>query len=146
MSLIDEFFMRKALDEARKAAEVGEIPVGAVITFGDQLIAKGYNQTVTLNDPTAHAEMIAITAATQAVGSRYLQECTLYVTLEPCVMCAGATFWSMLGRIVYGATDLKNGCSRTGAVLYHPRSRIESGVLAEECASLLKEFFKKLRK
>jgi tRNA(adenine34) deaminase len=110
------------------------------------MIGRGHNQTITLNDPTAHAEMIAITAATHFLGSRYLNECTLYVTLEPCVMCAGACYWAMFKRIVFGASDEKNGSGKVGVPLFHPQTEVIRGVLAEEAKRLLKDFFKKLRK
>lgn len=144
----DHHMMREALRLAKKAADAGEIPVGAVVAWQEQIIGRGYNQTVALNDPTAHAEIIAITAATQHLGTRYLNECTLYVTLEPCPMCAGACFWAMFGRVVYGASDEKNGFSKLGehAVrAFHPKTKLQKGLLAEQAADLLKEFFKKLR-
>ncbi len=142
----DQYFMRVALQEAQKAFEKGEVPVGAVIVYNNQVIAKSYNQTVLLNDATAHAEMLAITAAYDFIGSRYLHECVLYVTLEPCVMCAGACYWSMFGRIVYGAGDGKYGFSRLNATIMHPSTTIVQGVLETECKELLQLFFKKLRK
>jgi tRNA(adenine34) deaminase len=142
----DIFFMQLALQEANKAAEIGEVPVGAVIVYENQVIAKGYNQTLQLNDATAHAEMIAITAAYEFIGSRYLHECTLYVTLEPCVMCAGACYWSMFKRVVYGAGDGKYGYSRLNAPVLHPSTKIIKGVLETECKEVLQSFFKKLRK
>ncbi|SFF16347.1 nucleoside deaminase [Thermoflexibacter ruber] len=142
----EEYFMHEALRLAQQAAQQGEIPVGAVIVYEDKIIGRGYNQTVTLNDPTAHAEMIAITAATHAIGSRYLSECTLYATLEPCVMCAGACYWAMLKKVVYGAGDEKNGCTKVGVSLFHPKTQVVNGLLAEEASMLLKDFFKKLRK
>ncbi len=142
----DEFFMREALRLAAEAGEQGEIPVGAVVVYQQKIIGRGFNQTIALNDPTAHAEMIAITTATNFIGSRYLNECTLYVTLEPCVMCAGACFWAMLQKIVYGASDEKNGCGKVGSALFHPKTEVVSGVIAEESSALLKSFFKKLRK
>lgn len=122
-----------------------EIPIGAVITFAGRVIAKGHNMTERLHDPTAHAEMIAITAATEAMGGKYLNDCTLYVTVEPCPMCAAASAWSQIGRIVYGAIDPKRGFSMFSPSLLHPKTEVEAGVLAEECGSLVSEFFKKKR-
>lgn len=137
--------MQEALRLAQQAGEQGEIPVGAVVVCADKIVGRGYNQTIALKDPTAHAEMIAITAATNTIGSRYLNECTLYVTLEPCVMCAGACYWAMLGRVVYGANDEKNGCSKVGKSLFHPKTVVASGLMQTETSDLLKIFFKKLR-
>ena len=142
---MDEIFMRQALALAQEAAAEEEVPVGAVIVCKDKIIASAYNQTQRLNDPTAHAEMQAITCATDAIGGKYLNECTLYVTLEPCVMCAGALYWSQIGRVVYGAKDEKRGASRLQENIYHPKTQITSGVLEEECSKLLKDFFKKKR-
>jgi len=142
----DEYFMRQALRLAEQAKQQGEIPVGAVVVCEDKIIGRGYNQTVALNDPTAHAEMLAITAATHAIGSRYLSECTLYVTLEPCVMCAGACYWAMLKKVVYGAGDEKNGFTKVRTSLFHPKTEVVSGLLEEEASKVLKDFFKKLRK
>jgi tRNA(adenine34) deaminase len=136
----DEFFMKMALQEAKIAYNEGEIPVGAVITCHDQVIAKAHNQTETLNDVTAHAEMIAFTAAAEALGGKYLTECTLYVTLEPCVMCAGASFWTQISRVVYGASDVKRGYSKKGD-LFHPKTKIEGGLLANISEEMLKAFF-----
>lgn len=141
----DAFFMQEALRLAQRAGEQGEIPVGAVVVYADKIVGRGYNQTIALNDPTAHAEMIAITAATNTIGSRYLNECTLYVTLEPCVMCAGACYWAMLKRVVYGASDEKNGCGKVGISLFHPKTQLTKGIMMEEASDLLKTFFKKLR-
>lgn len=141
----DEFFMREALRMAIQASEQDEIPVGAVVVYQDKIVGRGFNQTIALNDPTAHAEMIAITTATNFIGSRYLNECTLYVTLEPCVMCAGACFWAMLKKIVYGASDEKNGCKKVGSSLFHPKTEVVGNIMAEESSALLKSFFKKLR-
>ncbi len=141
----DAFFMQEALRLAQRAGEQGEIPVGAVVVYADKIVGRGYNQTIALNDPTAHAEMIAITAATNAIGSRYLNECTLYVTLEPCVMCAGACYWAMLKRVVYGASDEKNGCGKVGLSLFHPKTQLTKGIMMAEASDLLKTFFKKLR-
>jgi tRNA(adenine34) deaminase len=138
--------MKIALQEAHKAAEKGEVPVGAVIVYDNKIIGRGHNQTINLNDATAHAEMLAITAAYDFIGSRYLQECTLYVTLEPCVMCAGACYWSMFGKVVYGAGDGKYGFSRISTKILHQKTKILSGVLEAECKEILQIFFKKLRK
>lgn len=136
----DEYFMRKALQEAEVAFEKGEIPVGAVIVIDNRIIARTHNLTELLNDVTAHAEMQAITAAANFLGGKYLQNCTLYVTLEPCQMCAGALFWSQISRIVYGASDEERGCRALKTKL-HPKTKIEGGVLAQEASRLLKQFF-----
>lgn len=137
--------MRMALKEAQYAFSINEIPVGVVIVANGKIIARGYNLTERLNDPTAHAEMQAITAATEYLGGKYLRDCTLYVTLEPCPMCAGALFWSQVTRIVYGAKDDKRGYSTISDKMLHPKTEVIGGVLAEECGSLVKEFFKRLR-
>ena len=142
----DEYFMNLALKEAELALEEGDVPVGAVIVSDKKVIAKSRNQTELLNDSTAHAEMLAITSATNQIGSKYLKECTLYVTLEPCVMCIGASFWSQLGRIVYGASDEKRGYVQAGADLAHPKTDIISGVLASRSEELIHEFFNRIRK
>lgn len=142
----DDHFMRLAMHEAEAAAERGEVPVGAVIVSGDQLLARGHNSTELLKDVTAHAEMIAITAASQYLGSKYLTDCTLYVTLEPCVMCAGALRWAQVGRVVYAAPDDKAGFMRFGKELLHPRTQLEMGILMEESAAMLKAFFAARRK
>ncbi len=141
----DEYFMRQALQEAQQAAKEGEVPVGGVIVCGERVIARAHNLVCRLNDPTAHCEMQLITCATEYLGSRYLLDCTLYVTLEPCVMCAGALFWSQIGKVVYGAEDLKRGASTAGKSLYHPKTQIIKGVLEEECSELLKDFFAERR-
>lgn len=141
----DERFMKMALDEAIKAGEAGEIPIGAVITCRGRVIARGHNLTETLNDVTAHAEMQAITAAANTLGGKYLNECTLYVTVEPCVMCAGAIGWSQLRRIVYGAADDKRGFRRYAPDALHPKAEVISGVLEAECRSLMQDFFKSKR-
>ncbi|TAD97268.1 MAG: nucleoside deaminase [Bacteroidetes bacterium] len=144
----DEYFMQQALALAQIAFEENEIPVGAVVVYENQIIGKGYNQTIKTNDPTAHAEMLAITAASNFIGSRYLNQCTLYVTLEPCPMCAGACFWAMFKEIVFGANDLKNGFSKLALSekkIFHPKTKIKQGILAEECKKLMQDFFKKLR-
>ena len=142
----DERFLRAALTEAEAALRDGEVPVGAVIVSKGRIIAKGHNMTDQLHDPTAHAEMIAITAATEALGSRYLDDCTLYVTLEPCPMCAAALNWAQTERIVYGAPDPKRGYSLFSPSLLHPRTEVRSGVLAEECSTLVSGYFKEKRK
>ena len=139
------FFMRQALDEAQQALQRDEVPVGAVIVCNDRIIARGHNLTETLNDVTAHAEMQAITAAANFLGGKYLTGCTLYVTLEPCVMCAGALGWSQISRIVYGAADEKRGFTRFAPDALHPRTEVISGVLEADCSELMKEFFKKKR-
>ncbi len=147
MSLIDnpeEYIMQQALREARCAYDEGEIPVGAVIACGDTILARAHNSTELLHDPTAHAEMLAITAATEALGAKYLSDCTLYVTLEPCVMCAGALGWAQIGRIVYGASDEKRGFARLGRSMLHPKTEVEQGLMEEECRQLL-HFFKERR-
>jgi tRNA(adenine34) deaminase len=141
----DEYFMKAAIIEAEKAFDVGEVPVGAVIVWNNRIIGRGHNLTETLKDPTAHAEMQAITAATDTIGGKYLTECTLYVTLEPCVMCAGACFWAQVGVLVYGADDDKRGYSLFDQNILHPKTRIIKGVLKEENADLLKTFFRKIR-
>ena len=143
----DEHFMKQALREAQQAFDEDEIPIGAVVVANNRVIARGHNMTEKLQDPTAHAEMIALTSAFNALGSKYLPECTLYVTVEPCSMCAGASYWSKIGRIVYGTPDEKNGYKRlTGtASPFHPSTQVEYGVLQEECAALMKEFFKSKR-
>jgi len=145
MENTDEKYMREALKEAQQAFNKGEIPVGAVIVSNDKLLARAHNLTQRLNDPTAHAEMQAITSATHTIGGKYLNDCTLYVTLEPCVMCAGALFWAQIGRIVYGAADPKRGYTLVEKDLLHPKTIVESGVLEKECATLLSTFFKERR-
>ncbi len=141
----DEHFMREALKEAQKAFDQDEVPVGAVIVSNNRIIARSHNLTETLNDVTAHAEMQAITAAANFLGGKYLEDCKLYVTLEPCVMCAGALFWSKISHVIYGASDEKRGCHSSGKNLFHPKTEVKRGVLAEECATLIKDFFKKKR-
>ena len=142
----DEFFMKMALEEARKAADKGEVPIGAVIASGDQLLALCENITELLTDVTSHAEILAITAASQYLGSKYLLDCTLYVTLEPCVMCAGALRWAQISRVVFATADDKGGFMRYGKELLHPRTQLEMGILMEESAVLLKNFFAGKRK
>ena len=141
----DEYFMREALREARKALELDEVPVGAVIVCQDRIIGRGHNLTERLTDVTAHAEMQAFTAAANYLGAKYLEECTLYVTLEPCVMCAGAAFWTQISKIVYGATDDKRGYTKTNAPVLHPRTVVVPGILEQECSALLIDFFKSKR-
>lgn len=138
--------MYDALREAQRAAAEDEVPIGAVIVCQGRIIAKGHNMTERLNDPTAHAEMIAITAATEAVGGKYLNDCTIYVTVEPCPMCAGALAWSQIGKVVYGASDPKRGFSRFSPSLMHPKTEIVSGIMAEECGNIVSEFFQRKRK
>lgn len=142
----DENYMRMALAEAAAAAQDGEVPVGAVVVSKGRIIAKGHNMTDLLHDPTAHAEMIALTAATETLGSRYLDECELYVTLEPCPMCAAALSWAQLGRLVYGASDPKRGYSLFTPSLLHPRTEVSSGVLADETGAIVSDYFKTKRK
>ncbi|HMW65785.1 MAG TPA: nucleoside deaminase [Chitinophagaceae bacterium] len=141
--MTDSYFMTQALKEARKAFEEDEIPVGAIVVVQEKIIARGHNMVERLNDPTAHAEIIALTSAFNALGSKYLPEATLYVTLEPCLMCAGAIYWSKLGRIVYGADDEKNGYKKTTTTNwpFHPKTELVRGVLQDECAQLMKDFF-----
>ena len=143
--ILDNYFMAEAMRMAQIALEEGEIPVGAVVVIGERIIGKGYNQTEKLNDVTAHAEMLAITAASDYLGAKYLQDCTLYVTLEPCVMCAGALYWSQMKRVVIGATDEKRGFLRFGTKVLHPKTQLVSGILGEESKDLLLKFFKTLR-
>ena len=141
-----EYYMREALKEAQKAFEADEVPVGAIIVVQERIIARSHNLTELLKDPTAHAEMQAITSATSFIGGKYLQECTLYVTLEPCLMCAGAAYWAHLGQLVYGASDPKRGYSQIATPHpLHPKTSVTSGVLATEAASLLRLFFEKKR-
>ncbi|QRR04238.1 nucleoside deaminase [Dyadobacter sandarakinus] len=137
--------MAEAMRLAQLAYEDGEIPVGAVVTAGEKIIGKGYNQTEKLNDVTAHAEMIAITAAADHLGSKYLVDCTLYVTLEPCVMCAGALYWSQMKRVVYAAPDIKRGFSLLGKPILHPKTRVTTGIMGAESQDLLLKFFRTLR-
>ena len=145
--MLDEYFMKMALREAEKAFTADEVPVGAIITIGDRIISRGYNMVEKLNDSTAHAEIIALTSAFNHLGAKYLPDATLYVTLEPCLMCTGALYWSKIGRVVWGADDEKNGHLRiTGNVWpFHPKTTIEKGILSEEAAALMKSFFKSKR-
>jgi tRNA(adenine34) deaminase len=142
---LDNYFMAEALRMAQQAYDEGEIPVGAIVVIGERIIGKGYNQTERLNDVTAHAEMLAITAASEYLGGKYLQDCTLYVTLEPCVMCAGALYWTQMKRVVFGASDEKRGYSRVGKNIMHPKTQLKTGILAEDCQALLLKFFRSLR-
>ncbi len=143
--LDDTYYMQKAYQEAEIAYDKGEIPIGAVIVVADRIIARSHNLTEMLNDVTAHAEMQAITAAANFLGGKYLKDCTLYVTIEPCQMCAGALFWSQISKIVYGARDYQRGCIEMGTKL-HPKTNMIGGVMEEECSTLLKDFFKGKRK
>ena len=140
----DEYFMRQALKEAQNAFEKDEVPVGAIVVAKDQIIARGHNLTEQLNDVTAHAEMLSITSAAEHLGGKYLKDCTLYVTLEPCVMCAGALNWSQITKIVFGAQDEKRGALKHGS-LFHPKTEIIGGILADESAELMRDFFQKKR-
>lgn len=140
-----EHFMREALKEAQKAFDADEVPVGAVVVANNKIIGRSHNLTELLNDVTAHAEMQAITSAANALGGKYLTDCTIYVTLEPCVMCAGALAWSQITKIVYGATDEKRGYGLLKQAVLHPKTEVVSGILAEECGELLKQFFKQKR-
>src|SRR5690349_1081514 len=154
--MTDEYYMQQALREARKAFDEEEVPVGAIVVISNKIISRGYNQVETLSDPTAHAEMIALTSAFNFLGSKYLPEATIYITVEPCLMCAGALYWSKIGRIVYGASDEKNGYLRWVVSLpeakeknqhppFHPKTVLTHGVLHQECASLMKTFFQQKR-
>lgn len=141
----DEYFMREALKQARQAFDKDEVPVGAVITFNDRIIAKAHNLTETLNDVTAHAEMQAFTSAANTLGGKYLKDCKIYVTLEPCVMCAGAAAWTQIDHIIFGAYDQKKGFSQLKEKIVHPKTKIKGGVMESECSQLLKEFFESKR-
>ncbi|HBL76162.1 MAG: tRNA-specific adenosine deaminase [Bacteroidetes bacterium GWF2_42_66] len=141
----DEYFMKRAIQEAVTAFEKDEIPVGAVVVANNRIIARAHNLTETLTDVTAHAEMQAITAAANLLGAKYLNECTLYVTLEPCVMCAGALGWSQVGKLVYGASDDKRGFTKFAPAALHPKTEVVSGIMANDCADLMTEFFRKKR-
>ena len=143
--MTDENYMKMALIEAQAAYDKGEIPVGAVVVWNGRIIARAHNLSETLHDVTAHAEMQAITAAANIMGGKYLKDCTLYVTLEPCIMCAGALGWSQISRVVYGASDPKRGYSTFSPNALHPKTQVTTGILADECASLVQEFFKKKR-
>lgn len=143
----DEYFMRQALVQAQNAFDEDEVPIGAVVVINNKIIARGYNQVEKLQDPTAHAEIIALTSAFNYLGSKYLPDATLYITIEPCLMCAGAMYWSKIGRIVYGAADEKNGYLHITKenTPFHPKTELTKGVLKEECAELIKTFFKQKR-
>lgn len=141
----DDYFMREALKEAKKALEIDEVPVGAVVVCKNRVIARAHNQTEKLTDATAHAEMLAVTAAANHIGAKYLSECTLYVTLEPCVMCAGALHWVQLQKLVYGASDLQRGYSLLSSPVLHQKTEVVRGVKADEAKALIDIFFKKLR-
>jgi tRNA(adenine34) deaminase len=141
----DDYFMRQAIEQAKLASAAGEIPVGAVVVANERIIARGHNQTELLSDVTAHAEIIALTAAANHLGDKYLHDCTLYVTLEPCPMCAGALAWSQVSRIVYGASDDKRGFMRFGRELLHPKTKLEFGIMQEVCGELMTSFFRKKR-
>ncbi len=155
--MTDEYFMLQALKEAKKAFDDGEVPVGAVITINQRIVARGHNQVERLNDPTAHAEMIAMTSAFGQLGAKYLPDASIYITVEPCLMCAGALFWGKFGRVVYGAPDVKNGYQKyiqpcpslenlgVAPPPFHPKTEVIAGVLGEECAGLMKEFFRARR-
>ena len=144
--LDDTYFMKQALEEAQKALQTGEIPIGAVITCNNTIVARSFNQVETLHDPTAHAEILAITAATHHLGGKFLDRCTLYVTVEPCPMCAGALFWARIGCVVFGARDEKRGYLRYHPEIMHPRTKIKRGILENEAINLLDSFFKTKRK
>ncbi|MBN9301122.1 MULTISPECIES: nucleoside deaminase [Dysgonomonas] len=143
--LNDEYYMRQALNEARQAFDKGEVPIGAIVVCKGRIIARGHNLTETLTDVTAHAEMQAITSAANVLGGKYLTDCILYVTIEPCPMCAGGLLWSQISKIVYGAKDEKKGYSVFSPSILHPKTEVVSGVMEDECASLMKEFFKQKR-
>ncbi|MEP6615061.1 MAG: nucleoside deaminase [Ginsengibacter sp.] len=147
MAESDEYYMRQAIKEARKAYEADEVPIGAVVVMQDKIIARAFNQVELLNDSTAHAEIIALTSAYAFLGSKYLPSATLYVTIEPCLMCAGALYWSKIGKVVFGATDSKHGAfsSRTSGRILHPKTILESNVCEDECAVLMKDFFRSKR-
>ena len=142
----DEYFMREALKEAQKAFEMGEVPVGAIVVANDKIIARSHNLTQTLNDVTAHAEMQSITSAANAINGKYLNDCKMYITLEPCTMCAAAIGWAQLNQLIYGASDTKKGFSLFHTTVLHPKTKVKSGVLEKECSDILSRFFKKIRK
>lgn len=145
MIFTDEYFMKKAFEQAQMAFDKGEVPVGAIVVYGNQIISRAHNLTETLNDVTAHAEMQAFTAAADFIGGKYLTDCTLYVTLEPCVMCAGASYWTQLSKLVFGAFDEKRGFSKHGKNLLHPKTELIGGIMEHECSELIKSFFQKKR-
>jgi tRNA(adenine34) deaminase len=142
----DEYFMNEALKEAQQSLKKNEVPVGAIVVSQNKIIGRGHNLVEMLNDVTAHAEMQALTAASNSLGGKYLTDCTLYVTLEPCLMCAGALYWSQISRVVYGASDSKKGFSLLNKNVLHPKTKIENGILSEEASKLLKDFFISKRK
>ncbi len=141
----DIFFMRQAISEAEKAFSKGEVPIGAVVVSGGMIVGRGHNLTETLSDATAHAEMQALTAAAGTLGGKYLVDCILYVTVEPCIMCGGACHWTQVARVVYGAADPKRGYSTVTGRVLHPKTKVTQGVMADECGGLMKRFFEKLR-
>ena len=140
-----ERYMKEAFRQAQLAYEIGEVPVGAIVVAKNQIIARAHNQVELLNDPTAHAEILAITAAAEFLGNKYLEDCTMYVTLEPCIMCAGAMNWAQIDTIYYGASDEQKGFTLIGKNILHPKTKINTGIMANECQQLLKDFFRKLR-
>ncbi|MFQ3336232.1 MAG: tRNA(adenine34) deaminase [Urechidicola sp.] len=141
----DEYFMKQAFDQAKIAFEAGEIPIGAVVVSNNKIIARTHNQTELLNDFTAHAEMLAFTSASEYFGNKYLDKCTLYVTLEPCVMCSGASFWTRISKVVYGASDPKRGFSSVEKSLFHPKTIVKEGIMEKECSDILDLFFEHKR-
>ena len=143
----DEYFMQQALKEARRAFDDGEVPVGAVVVINNRIIARGHNQVERLNDPTAHAEIIALTSAFNFLGSKYLPDASIYITVEPCLMCAGALYWSKIGKVIWGADDEKNGHKRIteNNWPFHPKTEVTKGIMKEECAELMKSFFRSKR-
>jgi tRNA(adenine34) deaminase len=145
--MTDEYYMMQAIKEAKKALGDGEVPIGAIVVMNEKLIARGHNMVEKLNDPTAHAEMIALTSAFNLLGAKYIPEATLYITVEPCLMCAGAIYWSKIGKVVYGADDEKNGYKKTAGANwpFHPKTELIRGVLKDDCAKLMKDFFKNKR-
>lgn len=145
MDLPHDYFMQQAINEAQKAYEKDEVPVGAVVAYKNKIIARSHNLSQTLGDATAHAEMQTLTAAADHVGSKYLNQCRLYVTLEPCIMCAGAGFWTQIGAIIYGASDEKRGFTTCSSAILHPKTQVIAGIMAEQCSKLLKDFFEHKR-
>lgn len=145
--MTDEYFMMQAIKEAKKALDEGEIPIGAIVVMNEKIIARGHNMTERLNDPTAHAEMIALTSAFNSLGSKYLMEASVYITIEPCLMCSGALYWSKIKRVIYGAEDEKNGYKKTvnGSWPFHPKTELIHGILKEDCARMMTDFFKNKR-
>jgi len=143
--LSDDHFMREALKQAEIAMEEKEIPVGAVIVCNNRIIARAYNQTEKLNDSTAHAEMIALTAAFNYLGGKYLPDCSIYITLEPCIMCAGALYWSQIGKLIFGTSDLKRGYRTAKSTILHPKTKVTEGILAQDCKQILDKFFNTIR-